>query len=259
MTTPPSAFAQFVESQAAAPGGPLPLAHTTDAWRFRFLLQQPVLRTERCLVYEEDLLYFFYGKPAYRPHYGVDPTTLPAYLPVSFVLAPMIAPQPIRIMPFDSGAMSTGQFGSFFHPGMQRGDFDLGSRLENADRLIGFFFGTAQAYYVGTAKKGAIIPPLQFEAIHYFSLITYDAISTFDERRSAIEVQFNTSIDLVSQRVLAVALPGSFMDDPSVKNFVENVLKAKPLEYAAYHAQPRENVRAIVDLVSSFYQQQGII
>ena len=49
------------------------------------------------------------------------------------------------------------------------------------------------------------------------------------------------------------------MDDPLVKHFVTNVLKAEPLEYRAFHAQPKENVRSIVDLTLEFYSRNGIL
>jgi hypothetical protein len=162
-------------------------------------------------------------------------------------------------MPFDSGAMNGEFFKDFLYPGMEREHFDIGPSLINANRLIGFFFGTAKDYYVGTARGSPVIPPLCFEAIHYASLIRHDANSKFDERRSTIEVQFNSEIDLKQQKVLAVALPGAFMDDPSVKEFVEVILQAEPLTYTAYHAEPKSNVRAIIDLTLDFYIRNGIL
>lgn len=168
-------------------------------------------------------------------------------------------PNPFASCPFNSGAMSGGHFSKFFHPEMKREHFDLGSSLVNADRLIGFFFGTAKAYYTGAARRDPTIPPLCLEAVHYFHLVTYEAGAPFDDRRSTIEVQFNSTIDLAHQTVLAVALPGAFMDDPTVKHFVTNVLKAEPLKYTAYHAQLKENVRSIVDLTLEFYSRSGIL
>jgi hypothetical protein len=254
-----STFAHFVGAQTPVAGGPLPLAHTTDAWGFRSLLQQPVLRATLCPIYKQNLLYLFYAKPAYRLHGSIEPTTLPAYSLVSFILAPVPILQPLRIMPFDSGAMSAGLFGKILHPGMQLDHFDLGPLLDNADRLIGFFFGTARAYYTGRSKEIASIPPLQLEALHYFSLIKSDVPLPFDERRGTIEVQFENVIDLTKQKVLAVALPGSFMDDPIVEHFVTKTLNAEPLEYTTYHAEPKENTRAILDLTLEFYSRRGIL
>src|ERR1700730_3389022 len=104
-----SEFARFIQEQNATSEAPLPLAHTTDGFRFRSLVRTPRLTLAPCPVYKEDLGYFFYAKPAYRPHFDVGPTSLLAYSPVSFILESVEAPAPVRIMPFDSGAMN-GEF-----------------------------------------------------------------------------------------------------------------------------------------------------
>jgi hypothetical protein len=62
----------------------------------------------------------------------------------------------------------------------------------------------------------------------------------------AIEVQFLQSIELTPETVLAVIMPEPFWDDKDVSKFVRDQLRADPLSYDCYHAQPNDDVREIV-------------
>lgn len=40
--------------------------HTTDAFRLRKIIAEGAFSPSHCDVFDEDLLYFFYGRPAFR-------------------------------------------------------------------------------------------------------------------------------------------------------------------------------------------------
>jgi hypothetical protein len=62
-------------------------------------------------VFGDDLLYLYYGVPAYRRTDG--PKRNAVELPVTFMFEPSILTHVARYYPFDTGALSAGRFGAW--------------------------------------------------------------------------------------------------------------------------------------------------
>src|ERR1044071_6887776 len=97
----PGRFWEFVGREAAGFEGKLPLVHTTDLYHFRDIRNSAELQPSDCEVYEgEKLLYFFYGRPSYRPHAQRETITAKALLPICLVFSRRVMSEAVRIMPF---------------------------------------------------------------------------------------------------------------------------------------------------------------
>ena len=102
-----SAFAKSLDG--SAPAKPeLPLIHTTKSKRLAAIAESGILSPRPCSIFEEPILYLFYGRPSYR-----DTNSLPqrdiSLCPVCFIFRPeTVSKNLARIYPFDTGA-STGE------------------------------------------------------------------------------------------------------------------------------------------------------
>src|SRR3989344_871882 len=178
----------------------LPLVHTTDIWAFRAVISGPgTLQPQLCPILNEALLYFFYGRPAYRPNSASPPTSAPGHAPVCFVLAPDCLPSIQRIYPFDSGAFKF--YSAQLHDRMTLDDFALDPQPDTAPRVVGAFFGSNEAYYDGRAISAKTFDPLELEAQCYHNLVLEKGTTTYDDRRGTIEITVKSSLTLSSSTV----------------------------------------------------------
>jgi len=238
---------------------PLPLMHTTDGWFFRQIIESGTISLTPCTVFTgESLSYFYYGRPAYRPSYE-GATMLDAMALASFVVDGAKTPQPVRIFPFDSGAMKLKLYDDFLHPQMQLDHFRLQPDPDNARRLVQGFFGSNAAYFQGQGLDAIPLSRLDHEARAYHLLIKSPARSTADDRRTSIEFQFSVEVPLSRDSVLAVALPEPWWDDGEISSYVLNDLKAEPLSYETFQANPAEDVRGIMMAVSAYLKKRRLL
>ncbi|WP_342248776.1 hypothetical protein [Sphingomonas sp. OTU376] len=209
-------FAQLVGK--AAPGGAnLPFTHLTDAYHMRGIVEAGALGPQPCRVFEEPLLYLFYGRPAYRVAAQVESNGLDAYWPICFVLKPK-AVAAKRIYPFDSGAFHHGRFGSFCHHGMIREDFELEADPATPARLLSLFWPDARSYFDNRNPLEPVLDAFAFEAKSYGELIRAKGNAGFDERHSAVEIQTAEPLAL-AQNLLAVILPADFASEAITTTF----------------------------------------
>lgn len=250
-------FASFV-GKAIGAGRLLPLTHTTDGYYFRDIALRKQLRTTNCPVFREPLLYLFYGRPAYRGA-TAKATSLNAFCTVSFLLRSDTLPAPKRVFPFDTGAMQNSKFVDFLHPSMTISHFELNPRLDEARKIVGLFFGDNDRYYMGHSLAGKTFPVMELEAQCYYALIQAMGLLSADDRKGTIEIQLGSAVGLDPTNVMAVVAPEFFWDDHEILNFVSDYLRAEPLSYDCYHAQPAEDTRAIMQEARRFLSSRGFL
>lgn len=103
----------------------LPFFHSCDAFFFRSIIIGKKLTPTKCTVFEnEDLLYLFYGRPAYKAS-NLLSSRLSSMLPVSFILKSDCVDDIKRIAPFDTGAFHKGLYKDYIHPSMHMQNFFL--------------------------------------------------------------------------------------------------------------------------------------
>ncbi len=249
-------FNRFVKiSKEAHPR--LPLLHTCDSFEFRDIAEEGRLIPSRCDVFEETLLYFFYGRPAYRPAKGSRSVSLPAFLPITIAIDWKAVEEPCRITPFDTGAFSASMFADHLHPRMSLGDFCLDTTMDMPARAVSRFFGSNRAYYEGK-PRAVEIPIVEFEAASYYSLVANNARTDYDDRRSTVEIQGDQVVRLSDKNVLLVVLPRVFLDVPTIRETLVSDWCAEIRTYSFVHCNPREYMAKIYDEVRSFFEVEGL-
>lgn len=239
-------FARLVRTSPASEK-PLPLAHMTDAYLFRDIMDMSALAPTPCTVFEEEpLLYFFYGRPAYRAAVQAQSNGLDAYAPVCIVLKPDAA-LPHRIYPFDSGAFHHKLLADFTHHRMRKEDFELDGALDMPGRLVNLFWSNEQSYFNNRNVSNYVPDAMEFEAKSYQELIRFKGKGDFDDRASAIEIQAAVPIDL-SGNTLAVILPNDFARDTILASIEALGALALPYDHVS-RGSPGENVGLIYSIV----------
>jgi hypothetical protein len=233
-------FKAFVEKQS--PSTPLmPLCHTCDAYTFRSIILSKKLEIRECNVFKgEKLLYFFYGRPSYRIGRPNGSTSLQAYYPVCFVLKWDQMKDPIRVIPFDSGAFYKGLVHEFFHTEMKKEDFVLNPEKDSAQKIVGGFFENNIGYINSEPRKNITCSKMDFEILSYLNMLEGKSDSFADDRRSTIEVQYNVDIDLNSNIVETIILPRVFLSDPDVLDVIQKQWNITPLVYEIFRGNPSE-------------------
>lgn len=249
-------FNEFV-SQAPPVLPVLPVFHTCDGFDFAKILVDSKLDVSLCPTFKKPLLYFFYGKPAYRPSKDDLATKAPAFMPIAIALRPDSLRKLEQVAPFDTGAYAKGLYSSFMHHEMKCEDFLLNPDLQMPGRVVSRFFGSNLKYYFGL-PTAIDIPPLQFEATSYQDLIHDASKGKSDDRRTSIELQCGGSLVLDSSSVLFVVLPNVFLDDSKL---LATLLEwgAEFKGYQIHRASPREFVSKIYDLVECFLRDNGYL
>lgn len=109
----------FLMRNSASVGRPLPLVHTCQSHSLENIISSGKIKTHYCDVFQEDLNYFFVGRPAYKK--DLDEEAAEWELPSCFVFSYDISGAK-RIYPFDTGAYQRGLFPSFIQM-MNRDEF----------------------------------------------------------------------------------------------------------------------------------------
>ena len=113
----PHRIATFIDSHTGQLPRPLPMTHVTRRVNLQTILEKKCLETEWCGWMEKELVYAFYGRPAYRPkipgqkqqNRNLQTHNDPVLMPVCFLLnMDNVTEPPIHQHPFDTGAFLGG-------------------------------------------------------------------------------------------------------------------------------------------------------
>jgi hypothetical protein len=225
-------------------GEELPLMHSSRCEFLGSLIKARVLEPGPCDVFDEKLVYLFYGRPAYRPRGRSLPGSPNALCPVCFVFKPhTVSGQVARAYPCDSGAVHK----DVFEPRLKATDLsrlELDPSIEAVRRYVNLFFSTNGDYYLGRART-LISAGLDDVGRRFHDLLLSKGPSRYDDRRSAVEVQVRTPIDLC-QQLLYVVLPREFMDDPDVRTAIYRVWNCEPIWYPTFEGDSPATYYAVL-------------
>lgn len=236
----------------------LPLTHATDGAGLRMIRETSSLIPQPCPYFKESILYMFFGRPSYRPNLKEPASSLTSVFPVCFILNQFSEPRPSRVLPFDSGAYLNDLYEKFLHKTMDVLDFELIPNIVQASSLIKLFFGSDKAYFRAQPIAGIPLPPMEFELESYYGMIQDKQKNTYDDRISAIELQFSDPVELAPPNVLAVVLPSVFMDNAQMRDTVLGTWQAHPITYDIFRMQPSECTGQIFAKVCEFYDKEGM-
>ncbi len=191
--------------------------HTTDAYRLRTIIEQGHLTPQRCNVFKEDLLYLFYGRPAFRRE---EDKTLRqgAKAPVVIVFSPNLISKGVRLFPFDSGAFKD-RYTDWMHASMQLDHFELKCSIDVPQRHVAAFFRTNTEYMRlnSTAPKTPYVGEFEVEAI--VNMLADSSATSADDRRLAVELQVGEKIQFDNSSILALIVPDEIQQAPFFNNF----------------------------------------
>jgi hypothetical protein len=202
-------FSEFVHCAPAISGG-IGLTHVTDCVNISGVLASGKLEPRPCAIFKKDLLYLFYGRPAYRRKWDGEATSNLGYARICFILHDDVAQKASRILPFDSGGYD--RFKHAFHDQLALEDFEI-DPADSPRKIVAAFYDDFVGYYWMKPTPGLTFPLSQNIVDSYYKLITGNLKEAFDDRCAAIEVQLEQSLLLAGQ-VLAVIGPNQMFDDP---------------------------------------------
>jgi len=238
---------------------PLPLGHTLEFVDFVNLMHAPQMARPECDVYRpERLIYYFYGRPAYKPLNRNESVSIGAFNLAGLVFDASTMPPPHRIMPFDSGALEAGLYNHAVHTSLKREHFELNPELSSAQKIVSKFFGSNKNYYLGRAAAPLAHPQTELEAHAYQALIGSRNATKADDRRATIEFQFDIDVDITSIRPMCVILPGDVID-AQIEEFVTITLGADLIEFVSYHDRADADAYAIREAARKYLDAKGLL
>jgi len=247
--------AQYFDDKLVDPVSPpklLPVFHSCDALAFRSILLDKRLVPNECPVFlGENLVYLFYGRPAYKSA-STEATHLNSYLPITFILDWNYIPAAKRVAPFDTGAFVNELYKEYMHHKMKVDGFLMRPEQKSAVKTTNFFFGKNSNYFAGKPKEDVKHGALDFEIESYLSLINGVAKSKTDDRKATIEVQLDSEISLTKDNLKAVILPAEFEATDIVRDVIKGELNAETLVYESYGVPSAYNYTHLLNLTKGF-------
>lgn len=222
----------------------LPSMHSTTCHSAESIFRHGSISTTPCPVFNENLAYFFYGKPLFKvsPSYNAA-TTNYMFGPVCFIVdtAKLKAK---RIFPFDSGAFDKGMYAKILPNHAKKDDYQLSSNVNLIPRYVELFFGDNDLY-----QEGKSFPHSDVET----SIITYSlalllgasGVMDFDGRSRTIEISTDDEVSL-SDCVDAIIIPAPFFRNSAFNTFHKNHPNIKVI---SYHVHFPENPCALNEAV----------
>jgi hypothetical protein len=249
-------FAQFIENHKATLPI-LPAVHSTNVNNFGKIIDAGILTLSTCPCYNEDILYCFYGKPAYKITRAVEAATrLLGDATVSFVFDLSSLPTPHRSFALDTGASFGHRYDEYLPNGVLMEDFALPVATGSISKFVTAFFGDNKNYFVGRARRDISPAALDRVSESYEAIIQAAVSLNFDDRACTCELQFTEPISMHSARLMTIVVPDRLYDDVEVRKKIK-VLGVKPIIYRFRFATPGERTGVIMEKLGDFYQSRG--
>jgi len=239
----------------------LPLIHTTEGYHFREIIDNGIdLKPKKCRVFEEKLLYLFYGKASYvksQPFFS----TLGPYFPVTFLINPESSINIKRIFPFDSGAFSHKVFGNYIPDKLELASFKIEDKnldLKAASNIVKAFYKNNENYFQNISRDDLNIRSLNFEVEAFVNMINSKENTPFDERSSTIEIQIEQDLNLI-ENTLAIILPSVFMEDPKIKDLAKQMPNTEFIGYSTLRGNPSYYASVIIDRIGQYLNKNNYL
>ncbi len=201
------------------------LTHITTLSGFRGIVSNGSLVPARCKVFNDDFLYLFLGRPAYRAT-TFSSSSLTWNIPIGFVFKEDAIHSIERIHPFDTGAFHEQRYRRTFPPEAHLNDFDIGCDIEDAKRYVTAFYGGAFQYLRSRPSSESNFSNFDFELRGLSELARRpaggDAVTGGnDERASTVEIQIRQELS-INNCVDAIIVPDIILQEPLFVNAVKD-------------------------------------
>ncbi len=211
--------------------------HRTDAFALRSIISNGCIIPKKCNIFQEDLIYLFYGRPAYRSNES-EQVRLTAKSPVIIIFKNAIEDSGVRLFPFDSGAFDS-RYDKWRHTDMDLSGFHMPCGKNAPEKHVSEFFKTCQNYLAMQANKPERKYEGEFEVETITEILTDSSSDNADDRRLAIELQVNRNLNLNSSDTTAIIIPESISQAEWIKEWSEN--SGKSILIKTYQTKPLFN------------------
>lgn len=225
-------FPELIQEQKINGSNGLPLIHTTtERPLFNILKYELIKSPEKCKEYGEDLVYFFYGKPAYYAETELANFTINPPVCLLYDLNNIPKDSITRILPFDSGGIKRYGFKKY-----NREDFTISQPGENTcSQILELIFTTKENYLNNiwnqhSLKAHAKECWMLEDLINAYNAMQSGGINTGPQLLS-IEVQVKEKVDFPPSKLL---IPYSFCISGKSEVLLELKNKFSNLEIIFY-------------------------
>lgn len=237
----------------------LPYFHSCSGKAFRSILASGKIEKRQCNVFDEELVYFFYGKPAYRMPDLEGNTRDSSRFPVCFVLSDLEDSSIKRVFPFDTGAMAYGIYEDVCGPEVNPMKFEIGADRNAISLFLGYLYANEADYFHARPQKSMEdVGALLFELQQILSFIVNYVQSNWDSRAHTVEVQQDQEVDILAAPIEAVILPESFLNDARVTDYLHNN-SIIPIDYSIHKSNPRNATEVLFDNAKRYLQDKGLL
>lgn len=211
-------FKEFIDSLPANSAWEcLPLAHTTTMQCFEKILTTKQVSTSQCKIFNQKLLYFFYGKPNYRSTKGKTSMTSLLCHPVCILFKNSILSNNkiAHVFPFDSGAYKNNLYSQIIDKEINLTEFDLPQSLCSIGKFLNYFYDDIPGYLEGNTKN-IRAPAFPFQVSNCNDLYKATGRLPFDDRSTSIEISVSDNVTISADTVDLIICPSSirgFMDE----------------------------------------------
>jgi hypothetical protein len=236
-------FQEIINNSTAVPGRALPLVHIMDCYDFVNLASTipATLVPQSCPVLKRDLVYFYYGRSAYRVN-GNDGLKHGANAPIVLITESEGTVTPSAMYPLDTGAFQGGRFKGKFNSRSALKGLELAPNYDQARKLVGRFYGSNAKYVEGQCLAGLVFPDTEYDTKGYYSLIS-DESDDYDDRCQSIEIHLDGALQLNGKSLLGLIGPkhiimnsdiASFLSKSGAKTYLYDIyLRTRASEYHA--------------------------
>lgn len=246
----------------------LPLLHITHTGIARNIIHTGSLEARPCKFLKKELVYFFFGRPAYRLKGGSEKSNQITRAPFVFLVNPDKI-NPAHVYPFDTGAALAGMY-TGADPTLTLHDYELNPTVEFAQKHLNWAFESVRDYLNGRLRPNLTSDAEDFDS----STLGYAEIARqatkllnspdhYDDRAAAIEIATAQNIDL-KHFVETVILPKQYLEGRNhgkINTIILDKLIEQEIEILPYDWQPYkdpEDFRAEIDIIiEQFYEEKG--
>ncbi|KWU26308.1 hypothetical protein AS149_25285 [Burkholderia cenocepacia] len=209
-------------------------------------------------MFEKDLIYLFYGRPAYRKRLATAMRTA-GRAPVVLLFTEAVERLAIRLFPFDSGAFAGNRYETWMHRHMTIDEFELPCDSVCPPNFVKAFYENNDNYWdcepTGLPRNTAG----EHEVESLFDMIRDLDIASADDRRLSLELIVGTAVPLTPEYVRAIIVPSPMMDASYVKDiFTEQGIPLAPYRFRKnqpaieYQVALENQIYAILEALSAF-------
>lgn len=245
-------ISEFFDTKSVVDTPPvLPLMHSTTCENTESILVNNLLETTYCKVFKENLLYFFYGKPAYRVSSQIPESS------TSYILAPCCFVvdykkiKSARIFPFDTGAFATERYDEITKLRTGMCEYELSNRIEDIPQFICMFYENNNNYIEGNVSL-ARNKATTIASQALIDFLSSSGLLKYDDRARSVEISTGDNLEL-SDSVEAIVVPKPFKRNKVFERFVRAHPKIDVITYNPHYPNPVGNYNeAIFQKVYSY-------